>query len=1274
MLLCITNATKAQTIYYVDSTSGSDASAGTSWGTAFRNVTRALAAANASTAAEVAIWVAHGTYKPTEGIATLPADNRDTSFTFYRGDGVGKALKVYGGFVGTEMSIASRDTLHPTYLDGNFAASTYSYHVAVIAGLAAAADSVVIDGFTILHGAANGGYTAKAYNGLLLSRNIGSGIYLVANHSPRLALRNCRMVTNYVAQKGGGLFIDTCSLLIENCRFISNTTVGYGAGMYLSFSTARIIHSSFSLNRANTLSLEAAGGAIYNLSSSLSIVGCTFSGNQAYGPGNNYGGAIYNSSGSGAIIDSCSFTANESRDNATTGRARGGAIDNWYCSAQITNCTFDRNVAFGMGGALGGPGPAYGGAVHNIGGTTTIDNCSFTGNTAISQGYTTSSAGRGYAYGGGICNILSSAVITNCTFTADSAIGRMDVSPYYGVIQGVGWGGGIYDSLSTPVIRGCTFDDNRAIGGYGIGWGYGYGYGGAIANAEVPSPVAISSCTFRNNRSANDGGGIFQALKKLTVTDCHFSNNTASTGGAIALRYMYLMHFTGRNNVFTGNTSTTGGGGALNVDNGGGTDTIVNSVFANNKDYGGLGGGGILFTRGAHFISNNTFYADSALAGGVGGAILVVSVPGSFLFANNIFSSGFGAGTTADTSLAVIVSRTFAHNLFGTVDPLFFDPANPAGADGIWRTNDDGLQLAGCSPARNAGDNSFVLPGYPTDIAGNARIDGDSVDMGAYETNPVGLITGMHDLCVGSSLTLSDTTAGGVWISKDPAIATITSAGIVTGVSPGVDTILYVVAGTCSTDTAVATILVHDVSYGGTISGGSDVCIGDTILLTASLTGGTWSASNTNATVVDGVVTGVAAGTVIISYTNSCSGGSATLVVTVSGVPFAGVVTGPSVVCAGSSVTLTASVAGGTWSVINITAGVSATGVVTGLVAGIDTVIYTVTNACASSATTKVVTVNAMPVAAVVSGAASVCAGSSTLFTASVTGGAWSATNSNATVSVAGLVTGVFAGVDTIVYTTSTTCGATTGYKVITVNPLPVAGTLSGPTTVCAGAAISLIASAPGGVWTATNANATVVGGLVTGVFAGIDTIKYTVSNICGSAAASHFVTVETMPDAGIISGPDTLCVGGTISLTSTNFWGAWYMAGSSATISSVGIVTGLAAGTCIVSYVATNTCGADTSYYALTVYPSGHCATASTAAVIGSIGVKLYPNPASETLTIAADAAIDRVTILNIMGQVVATADGRGNKELPVSVSHLPPGVYMVRVNEAWTGKFVKE
>ncbi|PQJ10742.1 hypothetical protein CJD36_012285 [Flavipsychrobacter stenotrophus] len=454
-----------------------------------------------------------------------------------------------------------------------------------------------------------------------------------------------------------------------------------------------------------------------------------------------------------------------------------------------------------------------------------------------------------------------------------------------------------------------------------------------------------------------------------------------------------------------------------------------------------------------------------------------------------------------------------------------------------------------------------------------------------------GTISGASTVCVGNVITLTDAAAGGVW-SATNANATVIG-GVVTGATSGIDTIRYTVTNTCGADTATKIVTVNPQPNAGAISGASTVCVGNVITLTDAAAGGVWSATNTRATVIGGVVTGVTSGIDTIRYTvtNTCGADTATKIVTVNPQPNAGAISGASTVCVGNVITLTDAAAGGVWSATNANATVIG-GVVTGATSGIDTIRYTVTNTCGADTATKIVTVNPQPNAGTISGTSTVCVGDAVTLTDAAAGGVWSATNSNTTVT-GGVVTGVTTGIDTIRYTVTNTCGADTATKIVTVNPQPNAGTISGTSTVCVGNAITLTDAAAGGVWSATNTNATVTGGVVTGVTSGIDTIRYIVTNTCGSDTATKLITVNTVPSAGTISGPSAVCTGTTIALTDATTGGVWTATNANATVAG-GVVTGVTTGIDTIRYTVTNTCGADTATKIVTVNPQPNAGTIS--------------------------------------------------------------------------------
>lgn len=90
----------------------------------------------------------------------------------------------------------------------------------------------------------------------------------------------------------------------------------------------------------------------------------------------------------------------------------------------------------------------------------------------------------------------------------------------------------------------------------------------------------------------------------------------------------------------------------------------------------------------------------------------------------------------------------------------------------------------------------------------------------------------------------------------------------------------------------------------------------------------------------------------------------------------------------------------------------------------------------------------------------------------------------------------------------------------LTVNPLPATGTIAGPDSVCIGHTMTLTDATTGGIWSATNLYATISGGIVTGVTAGNDTIKYTVTNSTTgcTAFASLAIRVKSCTPNNIVT------------------------------------------------------------------------------------------------------------------------------------------------------------
>ena len=360
------------------------------------------------------------------------------------------------------------------------------------------------------------------------------------------------------------------------------------------------------------------------------------------------------------------------------------------------------------------------------------------------------------------------------------------------------------------------------------------------------------------------------------------------------------------------------------------------------------------------------------------------------------------------------------------------------------------------------------------------------------------VITGTQTICAGSATTLFDATTGGVWSSLSSGIATVSSTGVVTGVSGGLSVISYVASG-CPRTTTIT------VNPSLPINGPSSVCIGMTALLSDGVSGGTWTSSNnTYATVsaATGIVTGVVAGNVNISYTSPL-GCVSYIPVTISTLQ---AITGAASVCGGQTLALyNNTVGGGVWSSGNtLVATVSSTGMVTGAAIGTTSAVSITFAVSGGCATTKTVTVNA---SVPISGATTVCTGQTTMLSNSISGGSWSSSNAgNATVVAAtGVVTGAAAGTPTISYTVAGCISLTT----VAVRAL---STTTGTFSICQAHTTTLYnTTAGGGVWSSSNTSVATVNatGVVSGVSVGNTPILFTTGTGC---VAIKTVTVSVCP------------------------------------------------------------------------------------------------------------------------------------------------------------------
>ncbi len=377
-------------------------------------------------------------------------------------------------------------------------------------------------------------------------------------------------------------------------------------------------------------------------------------------------------------------------------------------------------------------------------------------------------------------------------------------------------------------------------------------------------------------------------------------------------------------------------------------------------------------------------------------------------------------------------------------------------------------------------------------------------------------ISGAAPICVGLEATLYASIPGGTWTASNGHGAFMTG-GNLSGMTAGVDTLTYTLMESCLVSSSVV-ITVNPVPSAGSIAGVDTICVGASITLAETVTGGTWSSLTAGVATVSsslGVVHGVATGSTVIDYTVTSGGCSAyaelPLYVTGAG----GTISGANAVCPASTILIGESTPGGTWSVSNSHAAVVAIGAdsasVVGLSSGVDTVYYLSTSVCGTGTTELVITVNPLGYPGTVTVPSHICqttAGVGVGLT--VAGGSLIISNGNAVLSGSEIMP-VAAGMDTVYYTMTGSCGVTdTASAVFTIDAPPTAGIITGTGLVYDGSTVTLMESVTGGVWSATNTGITIVsaGGTVHAVAPGTDTIVYTVTNSCGSATSTFDFTV----------------------------------------------------------------------------------------------------------------------------------------------------------------------
>jgi hypothetical protein len=301
-------------------------------------------------------------------------------------------------------------------------------------------------------------------------------------------------------------------------------------------------------------------------------------------------------------------------------------------------------------------------------------------------------------------------------------------------------GGGAYIMSSNVVFKNVNFSDNYAFTS-------GAGVYSSNSNARYQNAAFINNRT-ETTYEGHQGGGIFQYGGNLEVDNSYFTRNYTSVGQGIYFNgYNNSMHV--RNSNFSHNHGYLSGGAIAIASNLNSSIFIVNTLINDNKAFSGTAlhsysntpvnlinttiinnngsstGGGAAFAGTGRFNLTNTIVFNNRLFNGS------LTNSGNQTTKNSLIEGSYDEnGTWLLGTGGANGNNVNSYNL--TMNDIFNDPAN----------ND--FTLKNTSPAVNKGDKNIFnagntpdLSALTKDLAGNTRIFGDQVDIGAYENQTV---------------------------------------------------------------------------------------------------------------------------------------------------------------------------------------------------------------------------------------------------------------------------------------------------------------------------------------------------------------------------------------------------------------------------------------------------------------------------------------------------------------------------------------------------------
>lgn len=296
---------------------------------------------------------------------------------------------------------------------------------------------------------------------------------------------------------------------------------------------------------------------------------------------------------------------------------------------------------------------------------------SATGGSSIQVG--TSSINRDF--GGGIYNINGILTLNNVTFTGNSATNR---------------GAGIYTTNGSININNSLIKNSLNL----------MLYGGGIY--QQTGNITMSNCEVLGNKAQNtSGGGIYFYGGTVNIKNSNFSYNFANGSGGGIHNYLGALYLT--NSLIGNNSSNGAGGGIISQPFVNTVSKITNCTISNNTSSFGAGVTGKSDFINSIVWSNHSDYEESN-----GTDFQPTVMYHSLIEGRSTSGDGGGNIDASNPSLVVFVNSQSGDYSLASGSPLI-----EAGNNSLYN-----------AAGGNADDK---------DMAGNLRLIGDKIDIGAYE-------------------------------------------------------------------------------------------------------------------------------------------------------------------------------------------------------------------------------------------------------------------------------------------------------------------------------------------------------------------------------------------------------------------------------------------------------------------------------------------------------------------------------------------------------------